>query len=221
MADMKDAPFVDREDAARKLLPLLTDYKNSPDVVVLGLSRGGTVLAKYIAEELNLPLDVVVVKKIVVPTNVEFAVGAVTEDDISYFDWNLIKNLNLSKKYIDDAAKENLGAAKKSAEIYRKIIPIKDLRGKIAIIVDDGIATGASIQAAIRAAEGRGAAKIVIAAPVASRDSIEINKEAVDVVCPLVKDPFWAPDEFYSRFPKVDDDEVVSILKNYVKEVAH
>lgn len=222
MADMKDAPFIDREDAARKLAPLLASYKNNPDAVVLGLSPSGVVIAKNIAQELNLPLDVILIKKVAVPTNVEFAVGAVAEDGVSYFDWNLVKNLDLSKKYIDDVAKENLVEAKRLAEAYRKVLPIEDLHGRTAIVIDDGIATGATMQAAINAAEMRGAKKIVIAAPVASKESLKIiSKKVTEVVCPVLKEQFWAVDEFYAHFPKVGDDDIIALLKNNTESKAH
>ncbi len=222
MAAMKDAPFIDREDAARKLVPLLISYKNNPNAVVLGLPSSGVVIAKHIAQELSLPLDVIVVKKVSVSTNVEFAVGAVTEDGASYFDWSLIKNLDVSKKYIDNATKENFAEAKRRSDAYRRAIPIKDLHGKIAIVVDDGITTGATMQAAISAVEGRGAKKIVIAAPVASKESLKsISKEITEVACPVFREPFWAVDEFYSHFPKVEDGDIIALLQNSNKSIAH
>lgn len=206
--------FVDREDAAEKLVPLLENYKNNQGVVVLGLPHGGLVLAKHVADKLNLPLDFIVVRKVVVPTNVEFAIGAVTEDKVSYFDWDLIKNLDLPKDYVDDSAKENLLLAKRKAKEYRKNKPMNDLHGKTAIIVDDGIVTGATMHAAIGAAKMRGASRVVVAVPIATKDGVQIlSEEGVEVECPIIRGPFWTLDDFYSNFPKLEDGDVLALLR--------
>lgn len=210
----REALFIDRDDAARTLLPLLLDYKNNTDAVVLGLPRGGMIVAKRIAEELHLPLDFVVVKKVPSPANEELALGAVSEDGINYFDWELIKDLDLPNNYIDEVAEKKLAEAKVRARAYRGLRPPTDLQGKIAILVDDGIATGASMSAAASVARERGARKIIVAVPVASTNGFRSVKKSVDdIVCPCVREPFGAVGELYSQFPQIEDKEVIALLK--------
>ena len=206
--------FIDRLDAARQLIPLLSKYKNDHGAVVLGLPRGGMILADYVAKELGLPLDFIVIKKVGAPKNEELAIGAITEDGLSYFDWKLIHDINASKSYVDDVTEKKRGEIKKRVEKYRKIIPPIDLRGKTAIVVDDGIATGASMSAAVCSAVARGANRIVIAVPVASKESIRMVKTNADEVqCLFERDNFGAVGEFYRRFSEVNDDEVLALLK--------
>ena len=206
--------FIDRLDAARQLIPLLSKYKNDHGAVVLGLPRGGMILVDYVAKELGLPLDFIVIKKVGAPKNEELAIGAITEDGLSYFDWKLIHDINASKSYVDDVTEKKRGEIKKRVEKYRKIIPPIDLRGKTAIVVDDGIATGASMSAAVCSAVARGANRIVIAVPVASKESIRMVKTNADEVqCLFERDNFGAVGEFYRRFSEVNDDEVLALLK--------
>lgn len=211
----REALFIDRDDAARKLLPLLVDYKDNTNAVVLGLPRGGMIVAKYVADALNLPLDFIIVKKVASPTNEELALGAVSEDGINYFDWELIKDLDLPNSYIDGAAEKKLMEAKERARAYRVLRPPADLHGKIAILVDDGIATGASMGAAVSAAQVRGARRIIVAVPVASADGFRNVKKSVDdIACPCVREHFSAVGELYSRFPQIEDGEVIALLKH-------
>ncbi len=205
--------FIDRIDAAQQLVPLLARYRNSPDAVVLGLPRGGMILADHVARELNLPLDFVIVKKVGAPKNEELAIGAVTEDNISYFDWNLIRDINASKEYVDEAAERKRGEIEARVSKYRKVIPQRNLHGKIAIIVDDGIATGSTACAAACSVIARGANKVVIAVPVASKESIQITKKNADeVCCPFMRERFGAVGQFYRKFPEVSDNEVIALI---------
>ena len=206
--------FIDRVDAAQQLAPLLARYSNSPDAVVLGLPRGGMILADYVAKELHLPLDFIIVKKVGAPKNEELAIGAVTEDNLSYFDWNLIHDINASKEYMDEMTERKRGEIEARVSKYRKVITKKNLHGKIAIIVDDGIATGATMCAAVCSAIARGANKVVIAVPVASKESIQVTKKNADeVCCPFERARFGAVGQFYKRFPEVSDNEVLALIK--------
>ncbi len=206
--------FIDRMDAAQQLVPLLARYNNSPDAVVLGLPRGGMILADYVAKELHLPLDFIIVKKVGAPKNEELAIGAVTEDNLSYFDWNLIRDINASKKYVDEIAERKRDEIVTRVANYRNVIPKLNLHGKIAIIVDDGIATGSTMCAAVCSAIARGANKVVIAVPVASRESIRIAKKSADeVCCPFEWERFGAVGQFYKQFPEVSDKEVLTLIR--------
>ena len=208
--------FIDRMDAAQQLVPLLARYSNSPDAVVLGLPRGGMILAEYVAKKLNLPLDFVIVKKVGAPKNEELAIGAVTEDNLSHFDWNLIRDINASKEYVDEMTERKRGEIEARVSKYRKVIPQKNLHGKIAIIVDDGIATGSTMCAAVCSVIARGAKKVVIAVPVASKESIRITKKSAnEVCCPFEREHFGAVGQFYKQFPEVSDDDVLALIKTY------
>lgn len=211
---MREALFIDRIDAARKLVPFLKDYKDNPDVVILGLPRGGMVLADYIARELNLPLDFIAVKKVPSPSNEEVAIGALSEGDLSYLDWDLIANLGIPKERVDEVTEKARKELNERTALYRAIRPAMDLSGKTIIIVDDGIATGASMCAAVSTAKDRGTVKIIVAVPVASTESLHlVKKDIFQVVCPFFKEPFWMVGEFYSNFSSVEDSEVVEFLK--------
>ncbi len=208
--------FIDRIDAARQLVPLLARYRNSPDAVILGLPRGGMILADYVAKELNLPLDFVIVKKVGAPKNEELAIGAVTEDNISYFDWNLIRDINISTEYVDEVVERKRGEIEARVSKYRKVVPQRNLHGKIAIIVDDGIATGSTACAAACSAIARGANKVVIAVPVASKESIQTaKKNANEVYCLFERARFGAVGQFYEKFLEVSDNEVLALIKAY------
>lgn len=206
--------FIDRLDAARQLMPLLSKYRNDSSAVVLGLPRGGMVLADHVAKELGLPLNFIIVKKVGAPRNEELAIGAITEDGLSYFDWNLIRDINASKSYIDEMTERKRGEMEVRIAKYREMTPLTDLHEKTAIIVDDGIATGSSMSAAVCSVVARGANRIVIAVPVASKESIRMVKTNADeVLCPFERDHFGAVGEFYRHFSEVSDDEVLALLK--------
>ncbi len=208
--------FANRKEAAAQLLPLLQQYRTRTDAVVLGLPRGGVVIAAELARGLELPLDVIVVKKVNPPHNDEFAVGAVTEDNESFFDWTMNEDVcgpqQLFQKTIEKKNKE----ARTRSVLYRKILPMRDLSGKVAIIADDGIATGATMRVAIKAARKRGAAKVVVAVPVSPQDSLaQVRGEADEVACPHIVDFFAAVGQCYKEFLQVEDEDVVGILKKF------
>lgn len=208
--------FVDREDAACQLLPFLNRYRGDAATVILGLPRGGVVIAERLARALSLPLDVVVIKKVNPPHNEEFAVGAVAEDGESFFDWTSGEEICGPQRSFEIAVAKKRKEALARAARYRAVLPMRDLHGKTAILVDDGIATGASMRVAVRAAKKRGAKTIVIAIPVAPRDSlVPLHAEVDGIACPRILDSFTAVGECYAAFPQIEDKEVVDILKRY------
>ncbi len=206
--------FADRSEAAQALTPLLKRHERS-NAVVLGLPRGGVVVASAVAKALSLPLDVIVVKKVTPLYNDEFAVGAVTEDGDSFYDWTLNEESCGPKDTFQARIDEKQKEVRARAARYRAVLPLRNLRGKAAIVVDDGIATGSTMRAAIRAARTRGAAKVVVAVPVAPRDSFAaVRGEADEAACPNTVDFFPAVGQFYDAFPQVEDEEVLVMLKD-------
>lgn len=208
--------FQDRAEAGKELAKALKKYKDKKNTIVLALPRGGIVVAEKVATFLNLPLDLVVPRKIGAPMNPEYAIGAITEEGEGIFNEEEIKALDISGEYL----KKEIASEKKEAERrlkeYRGDRPPLDLKRKTVIVIDDGIATGLTIRAAIKTIKKMGAEKIVVAVPVSAQDSLEKVKAEVDeVVC--LKSPmfFGAVGAFYKQFLQTEDEEVVEIMKKF------
>lgn len=206
--------FKDRADAGQKLISKLKRFKDKPEVVVLGLPRGGVVVAFEIARGLRLPLDLVVPRKIGAPNDPEFAIGAIAEDGTEVLDEMVVAAYKISQDYINKQVEVEKKEAERRLKVYLgKSAPIS-LRGKTAILADDGIATGYTMLAAIKSVKAKGAEKIIVAVPVTARDSLEKLKREVDEViyldAPLY---FGAVGAFYKNFPQTEDREVVDLLK--------
>jgi len=207
--------FHDRQDAGQKLAQKLLKYKNNPKVIVLGLPRGGVVLAAQIANKLTVPLDIVVTRKISAPGNPEFAIGAIAEDGQGVFNQDIISQYAISQEYINQEVEKEKQEAKRRLKVYRGQKPDLNFKNKIVILVDDGIATGSTMLAAIKSIKNQGAQKIIAAIPVSARDSLKkIKKEADVVVClhsPLF---FMSVGEFYKNFNQTEDKEVIKLMMN-------
>lgn len=204
--------FLDRVDAGKQLSSKLEHYRDSNSVVV-GLVRGGVVVAAEVARALGLPLDVMIVKKIGAPENEELALGAVSEEGIGVFNDHLIAMLGVSKEYLRKEIERQKERIKQVKMGYLKgHLPI-DFAGKTVILVDDGIATGASMKVAIQAAKARQASRIVLAVPVSAADSLKELSESVDEgLCLYAPSTFYAVGAFYKDFPQVSDEQVISLL---------
>jgi len=205
--------FKDRKDAGEKLAGLLLNYNNDSNAIVLGLARGGVVTAAPIALKLKLPLDVICPRKIGVPLNPELAIGAVTESGDVYLDPGLIAFLNAEHSYTDQqVAKEQSMAIYRTA-LFRRGLPPLNLRKKNVILVDDGIATGATMLAAIHSVRGQGAAKIIVAVPVAPQDTYRKIADSVEQMVVLSTPcTFFGVGEFYDEFRQTEDREVLQLL---------
>jgi predicted phosphoribosyltransferase len=183
------------------------------DPVVLGLPRGGVPVAAKVAEALHAPLDVIVVRKLGVPGHAELAMGAVGENGAVVLNDDVVRSAQVT----DDQMRrvESLERAELDTRLrrVREIRPHESLVGRTAVIVDDGIATGATVRAAIRVARANGARYVAVAAPVAPPDVAEmLRSEADTVVCLAEPDPFWAVGNWYRHFDAVSDDEVVALI---------
>ncbi len=205
--------FEDREDAGLKLCPKLKKFFSKKDCIIIGLTRGGVITAKEISSSLNLPLKAIVVKKIGAPGNNELAIGAIISLKDIYWDLKTVKSSNLSVKEKHILALEKLKEVRK----LQKILKIKkrgnEFENKTVILVDDGVATGATVVAAAKYLRGVNVGKIVLATPVIAADTLNNIKKYFDKVIYLEKrDDFYAVGQFYLNFEEISDEEVASIL---------
>jgi len=207
--------FKNREEVGRLLAKRLSSYKRKKDVLVLGIPRGGIATAAEIARELALPLDIVVVKKIGAPHNEELAVGAVGLNEI-YLNVDVVRSSEISQDYIAKIAKEKQKEVKRRYAFLRGKKPMYTVKGKIIILVDDGVATGATMMMAIKIIRQQSPAKIVVAIPVAPPETVrELEKEADTVMCLERPTFFMAIGQFYEQFPQIED----KIAKRMLQEM--
>ncbi len=204
--------FKNREEAGRLLAQSLLSYKNAPKTVVIGLPRGGVVVAAAAAQTLGLPLDVVVPRKIGAPGNPELAIGALA-GDLVLLNQPLIKELGASPDYIEKAAAEEKREAARRLALYRKGLPPQNFRGLTLLVIDDGVATGSTFKASIAYLRNALPQKIIAAFPVGAPDAVEELKTAADeVVCLYTPASFLAVGQFYEHFPQTSDEEVIQLL---------
>jgi putative phosphoribosyl transferase len=204
--------FKDRQEAGRKLAAALSLYKWAKKTLVLGLPRGGVVVAHEVAKSLGLPLDVIVPRKIGAPHNPELAIGALA-GDVVFLDAKIISALAVSQSHIDQTVAAEKKEAERRLALFRKNKPPQNFHGLTLLIVDDGIATGATMRASIGALKKSGAAKIVVAIPVGPPDTLAILMNEVDeVVCLYTPASFYAVGQFYDSFPQTTDEEVIGLL---------
>lgn len=207
-------PFKDRRSAGKLLAERIKELKPA-DPVVLAMPRGGVPVGLEVAKALGAPLDLVLVRKIGVPYQPELAAGAVVDGDQPEIVVNddVMQLAGLTREYIDQRAKEELAEIERRRQVYLSDRPRVPLNGRTLIIVDDGIATGASIRAAIAALKRRNPLKLILAVPVAPADTIEkLRAEVDDVVCLQMPEPFYAIGMHYDDFHQVPDDEVVRLM---------
>ncbi|MBA3957635.1 MAG: phosphoribosyltransferase [Parachlamydiaceae bacterium] len=208
--------FKDRADAGIQLAALLKDYSSADNTVIIGLPRGGVITAAMVANELKLPLDVTCPRKIGAPGETELAIGAITETGEGTFDDDLINRLNISPEYIQEEVKKEKEVAKRRLTAYRKLRSKLDLSGRTVIIIDDGLATGATMKAAIKSIQSEGATKIVVAVPVAPPEVLEEIQKLVDEAFALdTPFLFQAIGEFYQDFTPTEDEDVEAILQDF------
>lgn len=206
--------FKSRQHAGTLLAEKLTSYK-TPDAIVLGLARGGIITASVVSSQLHIPLDVLVVKKMASSGDPELAIGAVAPDGVSYIDWKFAHRLGIDEYTINKELMPNLTKLilERTLRYRRGKKPIA-LQGKTVILVDDGVATGATMQVAVRWVKNKHAKKIVIAIPIAPQDFYtNIQTEVDDVIILETPSDFHAVGQFYEEFPQISDREVIQLLK--------
>lgn len=215
------AQFADRRDAGRHLSQALLHLRNS-DVIVLGLPRGGVPVAFEVARALQAPLDVIVVRKLGLPFQPELAMGAIGEGGVVVVDYRLVHDLGVAQEELLAIEAEQRAEVERRVRHFRGDRPRIPLIGRNVLIVDDGLATGATASAACRVARAQGASRVTLAAPVCSSESAKILSEVADeVVCLDKPTPFYAVGQYYADFAQTSDREVVELLRERATELTH
>lgn len=206
--------FRDRREAGRLMAEKLSFLKGKENLLVLAIPRGGVVVGSEVAGALGAPLDVYITRKIGAPYNPELAIGAIASDGTLILDHSLASRLGVSEEYIEAQSSREREEIERRMRRYRGDQPSPDLEGKRVILVDDGIATGATIEATIDALQKTGLEELILAVPVGPRETIERLKRKVDrLVCLHTPEIFWAVGSFYLTFDQTTDEEVVALLE--------
>jgi putative phosphoribosyl transferase len=209
------ALFEDRKDAGRKLAKELMEYKDRGDVIVLALPRGGVPVAYEVAQALNAPLDIMLVRKLGLPGHEELAMGAIASGDVRVLNDEVIESLNVPQKLIERVAKRERQELERREHAYRGDQPRPELEGKMVILVDDGLATGASMRAAIAGVRARNPATIIVAVPTAASETCESFETLADeIICSATPQPFYGVGLWYENFSQTTDEEVRNLLEN-------
>lgn len=203
--------FLDREDAGRQLAKKLEEYRGQ-DVVVIGLPRGGVPVAAEVARALGAPLDIIGVRKLGVPGQEELAMGAIGEGGVSVVNEALVRSIGISEEEMSRARSEQEKVLQDRLEVFRSGRPEVPVSGKVAIVVDDGLATGATARVACRVARARGATTVVLAVPVAPVAEAQSFTDADRLVVVSTPEPFFGVGAHYAHFDQTTNEEVVSAL---------
>ena len=205
--------FFDRTEAGQFLAETLSTYANRDDVVVLALPRGGVPVAAKVAKNLNAPLDVFVVRKLGLPGHPELAMGAIASGGVRVFNGEVVNALRISDEVIDAVSAEELIELQRREKAYRAGLPPLDVEGKTVIVVDDGVATGSTMLAAVSALRQLNAARIVVAAPVIAASTYSDTQRAADeVAAVMMPEHFYAVGQWYEDFFQTSDQEVRDLL---------
>jgi putative phosphoribosyl transferase len=205
--------FQDRREAGRVLGELVASLPDLKDAVVLGLVRGGVPVAFEVARACGLPLDILVVRKLGVPGQEELAMGAIASGGGVVLNEQIVRSWNVSEKKLEQVIERERQQIDRREALYRRELPALEIAGRAVVLVDDGLATGASMRAAIRAVNGR-ARRVIVAVPVGAKSTCEELAHAVDkVVCSLVPEPLDAVSLFYREFGATADEEVIALLR--------
>lgn len=205
--------FRDRREAGRYLAARLREFAGRPDVVILGIARGGVPVAFEVADALQAPLDVIVVRKLGLPDQPELAMGAIASGGVRILNFDVLHGLEITPGLIDGVAARELVELERRERAYRDGSAATDVTGKTVIVVDDGLATGSTMLAAIGAVRQRGAAQIVCAIPVAATSSLsKVSALVQAVVCVIAAQTLFAVGEWYHDFSQTTDEEVRELL---------
>ncbi len=205
--------FKDRREAGKRLASLLQQYNEAHNTLVLGLPRGGVIVAAEVAKILHLPLDITCPRKISAPDSPEYAIGAVSESGVVCLNQEIINAYGISASYIQQAIVKETAIAQMRLHKYRINKPAREIKDKCILLVDDGLATGFTMLAAIKGVKQAGAGKIIVAVPVGPSETCEmIKKEVNECYCLFTPLSFFAVGEFYEHFQQTTDDEVVAAL---------
>lgn len=216
---MRGSAFKDRVEAGRLLGEELVAYaRGKKNIIVLGLPRGGLPVAREVAEKIGAPLDVMVVRKLGVPGWEELAMGAIASGGVRVLNHDVLRSLHISEKALEKEVGLEMEELKRREIAYRGHAGAPEVKGRTVFLVDDGIATGSTMRAAVEALRLQGAAAIVVAVPVAAADTCREIESTVDRLVTLMRpEVFGAVGHWYERFPQVEDEEVRGILEQAAK----
>lgn len=205
--------FQDRYDAGIRLAEKLQKYKDDSNTIVFAIPRGGVIVADVVCDQLNLPMDIVVTRKIGAPFNEEFAIGAVDSKGGKILNHNAINMIRVNDEYIEKEAKRKAEEARARLKKYRGSDEYGSLSGKKVLLVDDGIATGYTVMAAINFLRELNPIKLILCTPVIAPDALtEMEKLVDELVWLISEEPFYAVGQFYKNFSQVSDEEVIRVL---------
>jgi putative phosphoribosyl transferase len=211
--------FRDRREAGRFLSGKLIAYAERPDVLVMALPRGGVPVAFEVARALHAPLDVFLVRKLGAPGHEELAMGAIASGGVRVLNEDVVRSLHISSDVVDKVVAREKQELDRRERLYRGDRTPPDVRGRTAILIDDGLATGSTMRAAIVALRQQGPARIVVAVPVGAPETCaEFQDEADEAICALTPDPFYAVGVWYRDFSQTTDQEVYALLEQAAKE---
>jgi len=212
--------FPNRTEAGWQLAEKLLKYAGRPDVIVLGLPRGGVPVAFEVAKRLGTPLNVFIVRKLGVPGFEELAIGAIASGGVRVLNEDVMRAVPNAEQVIESVTARETAELERREQSYRNGRPAPELGDRIVILVDDGLATGATIRAAVTALRQRGVAKIVVAVPVGPPDTCrELEHEADEIICLSRPDFFQAVGQYYEDFSQTSDDEVRELLARAAQRV--
>ena len=206
--------FRDRVEAGQYLAERLLQYADAPDAVVLGLPRGGVVVASEVARKLGLPLDIFLVRKLGVPGYEELAMGAIASGGVRVMNEDVLRQISVSESTIEAVTRREERELLRREEAYRGDRPRLDVKDLTVILVDDGLATGATMRAAVKALRRQGPKRLVVAVPTAAPDTCdEFRAEVDEILCAMTPTPFYAVGAWYEDFSQTTDEEVQQLLK--------
>jgi len=207
-------PFRDRTEAGQLLAKKLRAYANLPDVLVLGLPRGGVPVAFEVAKALNAPLDVFLVRKLGVPKNSELAMGAIASGGVCLLNDDVVQSYHVSEEAIDLVMEFEKKELQRREELYRKNRPVPNFGDRTIILVDDGLATGSTMRVAVMALQTQKPKRIVVATPIVAAETFsEFQAEVDEIVSVVVPERLWAIGHWYNNFSQTSDEEVCSLLE--------
>ena len=217
----RSTPFADREEAGKLLARELGEYRGR-NAVVLGIPRGGVVVAREVASALDGELDIVLARKLRTPGYEELAMGSVSEDGKVFLNQDVVRELHVGENDIQQERARQLAEIKRRCELIRQVRPMVPLKGRIVIVTDDGVATGATTQAALWSVRAEQPEKLIAAFPVGPEDTIRrLAKDADEMLCLRAPPSFSAVGQFYEQFHAVEDEQVLRILGEWAKKRSH
>lgn len=207
-------PFKNRRDAGRKLAQMLSAYMRGQNILILALPRGGVPVAYEVALALSVPLDILIVRKVGLPGQEELAIGAIASGGIRVLNRDIIRMLSVPEEVVNFVVKREIEELQRQERIFRGDRPPPEVHELTVLLIDDGLATGASMRAAVAGVRTRHPARIVVAVPVAAFETCDALRSEVDeVVCVMTPEPFYGVSRWYDDFSQVSDEEVRALLE--------